>query len=179
MAAENLKSAAITVLDTLPQLYPTAGEGASGYVRAQNAYITPTSGATAGSTYKIMRLHTGVKVKHVLIEGAAETAGAYNIGLYYGDGPTVGIMDGTPPALAGTAVSATLFASAFSLATAVAEPSDITNQSGNYPATARNLPLWQAAGLSADPGGFFDLVLVSTTAPTVGALIGLEVEYVF
>ncbi|MDR3562051.1 MAG: hypothetical protein P4N59_11535 [Negativicutes bacterium] len=179
MAAENLKSIPVTALDTVPIIYPNAGAGAPGYLRGQNAFLTPTSGATAGSTYKFVRLSTAVCVKHVLIEGAAETAGAYNVGLYYSDGPTVGVYDGTPPSLAGTALAATLFASAYSLASATAEPADITNQAGNYPASARNQPLWQAAGLAADPGGFFDLTLVSTTAPTTGALIGVEVEYAF
>lgn len=176
---ENLKSAAITALDTVPIIANNAGQGASGYVRAVGAWITPTSAAGVGSTYKLVRIPTTACVKHVLVEGAAETAGSYNIGLNYSDGPLTGAYDGTPVSVAGTVINATLFASAFSFASAVAEPTDVVNQAGNYPVTLRNEPLWQAAGLTADPGGWFDVVLVSTVNDTVGALIGLEVEFVF
>ena len=179
MATEALKSAVITALDTIPLIDNVAGQGAGGYVRAANAFITPTSGVSVGSTYKMIRVASTVVVKHLLIEGAAETAGAYNVGLNYSDGPLNGAYDGTPVSVAGTVINASFFAAAYSLATAVAEPTDIVNQAGNYPANLRNEPLWQAAGLASDPGGYFDIVLTSTTADTVGALIGLEVEFVF
>jgi hypothetical protein len=178
MAIVNLKSPVINQLDTVPTIFETTGSGGPGFVRAINSYLTTDSGDSSTSTYKFVRLPTTAVVKHVLIEGAAETAGTYNAGVYYSDAPVNGVFDGTPPSVAGTVVNATLFASAYSLAAATAEPTDIVNQAGNYPATNRNQPLWQAAGLASDPGGFFDLTLVDVTGVTTGGLIGIEVEYV-
>ena len=56
--------------------------------------------------------------------------------------------------------------------------SNVTNQSGNYTLTKQEQPLWQAAGLTADPGGTLDVVALVTTSLTAGGLLGVEVQYV-
>lgn len=180
MAVENLKSTAITNLDATPPFAATTGLGGPGRLQTVDATITPDSSASTTSTYRMLRLPSCAVLKHLLIDGAAETAGAYNVGLYYSDSP----FDGTNYANQGAAIDATMFASAYSLASAVQEPTDIVNQNSRYPGTSRLMPLWQAINqvsgteLTADPGGFFDIVLVCTTSPTAGALIHLEAQYV-
>jgi hypothetical protein len=55
----------------------------------------------------------------------------------------------------------------------------VINESGNFPLSKRNTPLWSAVGLTADPGGNFDIVaVVHTTDITTGAArFGLRAEY--
>jgi hypothetical protein len=110
----------------------------------------------------------------VFLESEAQAAGAFNVGVYYatdGEG-------GRPTSLlVAAAISAALFASAVDCSGAVA--TDITNESGTYTLDKRTQPLWQAAGLASDPGGYFDIVAtVNTTAVTTGTgKIGLRVSY--
>lgn len=178
MAAEALKSTQVTNLDSLPPVANTAGESGVGSLRCLTQSVSPTNGASIGSTYRVLRLPSNAKVKHVLAD-TANTAGlgSYNVGLAYSDAPLVTSPDGTPPAVAGSVVNATLFASAWS-ASAVAEATDITQQSGTITGAGQNQPLWQAAGLTADPGGFMDVLLTSTVAPTAAGTINLEAQFV-
>lgn len=173
MATEALKSTAITNLDSSPVSANDTGEGADGFLRLVGDYVTTTSGVTAGSTYQIVRIPTNAKVKEVITEGEAMTAGAFDVGLYYSSSTS----DGTQASVQGTAVDADFFATAVSFASAVT-PTNITNESGTYTLNKRNQPIWQAAGLSSDPGGFFDLVFTSTATVTAGARMGASVRYV-
>jgi hypothetical protein len=72
---------------------------------------------------------------------------------------------GKPTALLAAARSTQdFFATAIDCASAVA-PTDVTNESGTYTIDKRNQPIWQAVGLTTDPGGYFDIVatVVTTT----------------
>jgi hypothetical protein len=77
----------------------------------------------------------------------------------------------------GAAVSATLFASAQATSAALSN-SDVTNQSGNYTLDKQEQPLWQAAGLTSDPGGTLDIVATVQVAIAATGLIGAATEYV-
>lgn len=176
MATEALKSTAITNLDATPVVPNTVGQGAAGRLQTINAFVTTTSGVTVGSTYRMVRIPTNAKVKHVFWESAAMTQGSFDVGIYYSDST----VDGTTPANQGVIVPTTgsaFFGSAVSAASAVAM-TDITNESGNYTVANRNKELWDALALTSDPGGFFDIVFVSTNTITAGALFGVEVQFV-
>lgn len=178
MATENLKSTPITNLDTIPVSRDTSGEGGGGYVRNKGGYSAPSASASAGSTYRLVRLPSNAKVKQILFESAAQAAGKFNLSVYYSDST----QDGTPPGVQGVIVPTTgdqFFASDIDCASAVAI-TDVTNESGNYPIDKRNQPLWQALGLASDPGGFMDIVaVVHTTAVTTGTgKFGISVDYV-
>ena len=173
MATSALKSTSLTNLALTPPTKATVGEGAAGPLRSVNDHVTAVDADAVGSTYKFVRIPSNAKVKHLFFEAGAMTAGKVNVGLYYSTD-----NDGTQPSLQGTAVDAAFFASDVDLASAVAI-TDIVNESGSYTADKRNEPIWQAAGLSSDPGGFFDVVAtVHTTAITTGALMGVEAQYV-
>ncbi len=148
MTTEALKSASVTNRDATPALANTAGEGGAGQLKSVNDYFTPTSGKTVGSTYRVIRLKSTAHVKHIFWEAGAMTQGPFDVGAYYSDA-----ADGTQPALAGTVIDADFFASAVSAASAVGI-TDITNESGTYTADKRNKQLWDALGLTSDPGGF-------------------------
>jgi hypothetical protein len=76
------------------------------------------------------------------------------------------------------AIDADFFATAIDCASAVV-PTEVVNESGTNTLDKRNQPLWQAAGLTTDPGGYFDIVAsVITTAVTTGTgKFGISVKF--
>lgn len=174
MAVDHVKSTPITNLDASPAVANTAGEGAPYSTKQIDGYATVIASGSVGATYQLVRVPSNCKVKAVFLESEAQAAGKFDIGVFYatdGEG-------GQPTSLlVAAAISAALFASAVDCAAAVA--TDVTNESGTYTLDKRSQPLWQAAGLSADPGGWFDIVAsVITTAVTTGTgKIGLRVSY--
>jgi hypothetical protein len=177
MAVEALKSTSITNLDASPVVPNTAGEGAGAPQLVQSEYVTVSALASATSTYRMIRVATTVKLKELILESEAMGAGAINISVYYSDSTT----DGTAVANQGVIVPTTgnqFFASDINLASAQNNV-QVMNESGNNGLANRNLPFWQALGLTADPGGFFDIVaVVHTTDITTGAAkLGLRLTY--
>ena len=173
MGTEALVSDQISKLDATPALRSTSGEGGAGYSRELNAHVTSTSGKTGGSTYRFCRVASNIKLKSLVVEGAAQSVGKYDFGLYYSDSA----VDGTPVAYNnGTVINASFFASDYSFASAV-HPTNISDLA-SYTIDQRNKPLWQAAGLAADPGGFLDIVGTLTTTITTGALMGVTISFV-
>jgi hypothetical protein len=174
MAVDHVKSTFITNLDASPAVINTAGEGASAPLRYVDGFATAVAASSVGATYQLCRVPSNSKIKEVWLESEAQGAGAFDVGVYYatdGEG-------GQPTALlVANTISAALFAAAISCAGAVNQ--DITNQSGTYTLDKRTQPLWQAAGLSSDPGGMFDIVAtVKTTAVTTGTgKLGLRVKF--
>lgn len=174
MTTEAVKSVAITALDTAPVAMQNAGRGVPGVLRYVDGSAAVTSGVTATSTYQLCRIPTNACVKSVkawLDAGGTTITG--DLGLYY----STGYEDGTKSTLAGTALSAALFGSAVALA-AIVEPTEFSGESGTYVGAKRIQPLWQAAGLSSDPGGYFDLVFGTTATTGSAAVVNAAVEYV-
>lgn len=177
MSVEALKSTSITNLDASPVVANTAGEGAGAPQLVQTEFVTVSAAASAGSTYRMIRLASTVKVKELILESEAMGAGKINLSAYYSDSTT----DGTAVANQGLIVPTTgdqFFASDIDL-TSAQNNVQVINESGNYNLSKRNMPLWQALGLAADPGGFFDIVaVVHTTDITTGAArLGLRATY--
>lgn len=165
MAVDHVKSSFITNLDASPVVQNTAGEGGPAPVKTAEGFATVIASGSAGATYQLLRVPSNCKLKSLSFESAAQGAGAFSLGLYYatnGEG-------GQPTALLlANAISSTLFASQINCASAVAITDEI-NQAGTFPMSKRVQPLWQAAGLASDPGGYFDIVAtVDTTAVTTG-----------
>lgn len=176
MAVDHVKSTPITNLDATPIVAVTTGEGGAGPLRNLTGYATAVASSSADATYQLVRLPSNAKVKRVMFESAAQTAGKFDIGVYYAtDGG-----GGHPTALlAADAIDQDFFASVIDCASAVVI-TDITNESGTNTIDKRNQPLWQALGLAADPLCKFDIVAtVKTTAVTTGTgVFGVSVDYV-
>ena len=164
MATEALKSPGITNRDAVPAVLNTSGRGAAARVREVSGYVTTTSGVTVGSTYRMVELPSTCRVGSIVWDAGAMTQGPFDVGIYRNT------ADG------GAVVDADFFATAVSAASAV-KATDITNESGSYTADKQNQPLWQAIGMSADPGGTLDLVFTSTNTITAGALLGVKVQF--
>ncbi len=174
MALDHIKSTPVTNLDASPALINTTGEGGGGYLKEISGFTTANASSTVNSTYQFVRLPSNVKVKSIIFESDAQTAGAIDIGVYYA---TDGVGGKPTTLLATNAINQTLFATAVSAASAVT-PTEVVNESLAYTLDKRTQPLWQAAGLTSDPGGFFDIVGTVTTAVTTGTgKWGISVRY--
>jgi hypothetical protein len=186
MSADTLKSASITTLDgaasngtTTTQL--TAGVGAAGREHNHSDYVAATAAGLADttSTYKMVRLPTSAIIKSASLytKAALDSNGsptlAVDLGAYYSDST----IDGTPASLQGTSISASCFVSNKTFGSGTALNIDAVS---NLNANLRNSPLWKQVGLSADPGGYIDLVLAVHTGAATGVAgnIGLNVTTV-
>lgn len=177
MAVDHVKSTFVTNADANPAVMNTAGEGASGLLKAIEGSAVGVAASSIDATYQFVRVPSNCKVKKLFFESGAQAAGTIDIGLYFAtDG-----QGGRPLSLlAAAAINRTFFTAAYAL-TAASGPTDITNVAGtsNYTIDKRTQPLWQAAGLTSDPGGFFDIVGTLAVAITTGTgRMGLEVFYV-
>lgn len=178
MTTEALKSTPITNLDATPPVANQAGNGAPGALKRVSGYVTASASMAAGSTYRLVRLPTNARDISVVFESAAQGAGKFNLSAYYSDST----VDGTPVAVQGIIVPTTgdqFWASDIDCASAVAR-TDVTNESGNNTLDKRGKELWDALGLSADPGGFIDVVaVIHTTDVTTGTgKLGVSVTFV-
>lgn len=172
-------SASITNLDATASPFivkqNTAGEGGAGCEQVIDDYVTTVSSDAAGVIYRVLRVRTNVKVKSLVLESEAMTAGKVQLGVYYSDSAFDGTLVANQTA---AAISVNFFANDVDLTSAVT-PTNETNQSGTYTLDKRNQPLWQALALSSDPGGWFDIcATVHTTTITTGAKLGLRLNFV-
>lgn len=166
-----VKSTSVTNLDATPVVPNLTGVGAPGTLRQVDDYATTT--ANLVQDVRLVRIPSNAIVKDVILDCAAQTQGTFDVGLYYSNGPS----DGTPAGSAGTAVDIDFFATAVDCSSAVVK-TNVTNESTTYTLSKRNMPIWQAAGLSADPGGFFDVALSSTNTVTTGGLVSVQVRFI-
>lgn len=182
MGTSTLKSTPITNLDATPVVPQSTGEGSPGYIREVEGFVTAVAADAAGSTYRLARLPSNAKVKHVFFTSEAQGAGAVQIGVYYSDST----VDGTQPSLQGIVVPTTgvnFFANDINIAAAVNSVDEVFQNmatAGANNLSVGNQPLWQALGLTSDPGGFLDVVAtVHTTAITTGTgRLGVRVQFV-
>lgn len=185
MATEALKSTSIVNLDASPIAAMPTGEGASGVMRTVNGHVAATTSATSASTYRLCRFPTNAKIKQVLLTNAAlATASAVDIDIAFSDSAT----DGTQPALAGGIVQITgpsdnkLFGSA--VAVVSAQKNQDQTFANTFTTDHQNIPLWQvlvnlgATQFTADPGGFFDILLKATATVNTGGDLAVEVRFV-
>lgn len=172
MAAENIKSTNITGLDATPATKLRGGFGAADGAKIVTASCTVTTGKDTGSTYQLVRVKSTASIKMILVDNAALSAStAMDFGVYYSTA-----NDGTPTALQGTAVDADFFASAVAMTNANAAV-NITNESGTYTIDKRTKALWDAAGLTTDPGGYFDIVATATASTAGTGTMGITVIF--
>ena len=170
----NLKSTAITNLDATPAVISTTGEGAEGHLRENDAYLSTVSADLAASTYQLVRVRSNVKMKSLIFEAQAMSAGKVDLGLYYSDDT----RDGTSLAHSGTVINASLFSGDIDCSSAVGPTEELT-EANSFTPLMRQQPLWQAAGLASDPGGRFDIVATChTTGITTGARLNVRATFV-
>lgn len=175
----NLLSPAITSLNASPPVRKSAGFGAPGLLRTLvGAVAALTTGGTAGGILRMVRVPSNAMVQEVAW-GVAATVTTFDgdIGVYYSNA-----NDGTSAAnqaAADTAIDADLFASAIDLKTKSTTGWKLaTFEAGTFLPADCIKPLWQAAGLSEDPGGFLDICITNTSTTDGAPVPSLRVDYV-
>jgi hypothetical protein len=162
-----LKSVQITNREASPRVLNDVGSGGAGIVREVFGHLASvTASLSISSIIRLCEVPSNCRVSSVRIHSGAQTAGAADVGLYRTN------ADG------GAVVDADFFGSAVSLASAVPD-TELLTESGVVTIAKMAQPLWQAAGLSADPKCMFDVALTVTTDVTTGAQpVGAHVRYV-
>lgn len=163
MAVVNTKSAAVTNADASAQaLVNQRLMGAS--ERVAIGTLEAVSGDSIGSTYRLVRVPSRAVITEVSLKCDAITTCAGDVGVYRTS------ADG------GAVVDADLFASAQSLASALTG-TNVTHESGVFGVEDVEKPLWEAAGLSADPQAWMDIVVTLTAAAGSNGTVSLLVRY--
>lgn len=162
MAAENLKSGAITNRDSTPPVQ-TVGQGSN--VR-RVVGVVEAAGGDAGSTYRFCSIPSNAR--YVRAWFSCDDLGT-------GLTMDVGLRQTT--ANGGAVVDADFFASAIDVATAAVALTEITFERGATLISEFEQPLWQRLGLSADPQRDYDVTGVSASAAATGTMLVI-VDYV-
>ncbi len=162
MAAENLKSGAITNRDSTPVVFNTSNPG-----QVFRAYgKVECAGGDAGSTYRFCEVPSNAKLVRAFYScDDLGTGLTMNVGLYQ------------TTANGGAVVDQDFFASALDVATAAVGITEITFERGATLIDELEEPLWERLGLSADPQRNYDVTAVSASAAATGTTV-VWVEYV-
>jgi hypothetical protein len=167
MAVVFTKSAALTAMDTPGAALPAARLARTDLQTAIGKVEVSATDSIA-SILRFVRVPSNARVSQVLLRCTATTGAIGDIGVYRYSKET---------AAAGTVVDVDLFASAQTFAAALAIWTDVTNESLLYTPTLLEQPLWQAAGLAADPGGLLEIAATLTAAATAAGQVTIEVRY--
>lgn len=169
MAQVFTKSAGLTAMDT-PGAQAASPRLTRGDMRSAIGKVEIANGDSIGSVLRAVRIPSNARVQQVLIRitGTITTA-AGDIGVYRYSKETTS---------AGAVVDVDLFATAQALSSAIATWTDVTNESTTITATIAEQPLWQAAGMSADPGEFLEIAITLTAAAGAAGQVTLCVIYV-
>lgn len=175
MAVDHVKSSFVTNADASPAIANTAGEGGEATLKIIEGTAVVVAASSINSTYQFVRVKSNCKVKKIYFENAAQGAGQVDIGAYYA---TDGVGGRPTTLLASQAIDQDFFASAV-IVTGTVAITEVTNESTTYTADKRTQPLWQALGLTSDPGGSIDIVatVVGADVTTGTGRMGLTVMF--
>lgn len=140
-----------------------------GALKEAVGYIAAAADDSATSVYRICTVPSNARISEILLTAADfTTAGAINVGLHRT------VVDG------GAVVDADLFASAIALASGPYAPLDITREAGttNWTLADSEKALWQALGLTTDPGIEYDITATISTNFDGGSGLLFKVRYV-
>lgn len=162
-----LKGTSMTNRQASPRVLNNPGRGEGAAQKCVVGYLLSVPAAlSATSIIRLIQVPSNALITDLRISSAAQTAGATDVGVYRTNN------DG------GAVVSAAFFATAVSLAAAVANV-DILNESGTNTIAKQDQPLWQAAGMTADPKSDLDIACVISTDITTGlGALQLRARYV-
>lgn len=162
----NLTSTLISNTTATPKVLNSANAGAAGAVLNTYAQVAVTTSEVSTNVLRIVRVPSNARAISVRVSCTALGGTcAGDIGLYRT------ADDG------GAVVDADFFGSAVSFVSAVNATEQLNESTVNTP-ILQGQPLWQAAGLSADPRGFLDVAITLTANVSSGGNIGLSVSFV-
>lgn len=164
MAVVFTKSAPITNRDATPPSLTNSRVQASD-ISESIGLVPVANGDSIASIFRMAEVPSNARVSDLHIKCGAITSAAADIGVYRNT------RDG------GAVVNANFFASAQSLASALAVWTDVLQESGVNTLPLQQMPLWQALGFTADPNTTFDIAATLTAAATAAADFVLRVRY--
>lgn len=175
MAVDHVKSTPVTNADASPVTANTAGTtGPAPAKVVSSGSVVAVASSSQDATYQFVRVPSTAKIQALFFESQAQAAGTMDLGVYYA---TDGLIGRPTSLLAANAIDQDFFATAIAL-TALSQPTNVINESGTNTPAKRVQPLWQALGLTSDPGGNFDIVGTVVTAITTGTgQMGLTAIY--
>lgn len=169
MAVVTPKSAAITNADATPPRL-TNSRVIRGRLHESVGTLEVANGDSIASIFRLCRVPSNARMSQVLLSCDAITSAAADIGLYKT------ARDG------GAVVDVDFFASAASIASALVN-SDVTHEAdpadggAGFGHADSEKPLWECVGLTADPGGSYDIALTLTAAATAAGTVSLRTRY--
>lgn len=169
MGIVNLKALQVSNADANVRL-DNGPELSGGVLKEYKGTVTAGAADSNASTYRICRIPSNLNINQVLLANEANTSGtSYKIGFAY---PT------SDPVKAGAVIlDNALIAAGFSMATARAQLTDITHTNATtFDLDKPSNTPWQLAGLAADPGGQFDVIITAVTAGSAGGKMLLLVR---
>lgn len=166
MAVVTTKSGVITNRDATPRVLSNASVS-NGVMHEAVGTLESANGDSIGSTYIFCQVPSNARVSQVLLY--SDDIGTTTISDF-------GVYKSVPDG--GTVVDADFFASAVSLKDGAINGTDITHESAVYDPDDIEKPLWQALGLTSDPGISYDIVGTLTAASDAAGTITLKVRYV-
>jgi hypothetical protein len=163
MAVVTVSSAPVANADAKP-IVRNSAKVAEGEILGSVGSVALANGDSIGSVYRMVRIKSGCRINSLQLVCDAITSGAADIGLYQ------------TAARGGAVVDADFFTPAQTIATAT---QGIQVAHGNIlKAGSITLRLWEALGLSSDPGIDYDVALTLTAATTAGGNAALKCDYV-
>jgi hypothetical protein len=167
MAIVDRNSAYITNRNTVPRVIN--GPALRGELKEAIAYIAAAADDSATSVYRLCTVPSNARISEILLTAADfTTAGAIHCGLHRTT------QDG------GAVVDADLFATAVDLSGGPFANLDITREAGttNWALANAENTLWQALGLTADPGIEYDVTITISTTFNGGSGLLVKTRWV-
>lgn len=172
MAVVTVKSQAITDQDASPRVATQAGKGGGYRDKSIDGFAAVANGDSIGSKFILARVPSNIYLKELMLWTSAITTCAADIGVYKASGAA----DVGAGQVVGEVISVAFLAAAQSLASVLNGTQVITQTT--YLLTNRQKPLWEALGLTSDPGGKFDIVLTLTAAAASAGTVYAKANYV-
>lgn len=167
MAVVTTKSTRISNAETASQTLDSPGVN-HGKLRRMSATVEAANGDSANSQFRMFRIHSSWTVASLRIFcDALGGSAAADVGLY---------QCSAFPANGGAVVDADAYASAVSLVSAITTGTEIAYEARDIANNSKQV--WQDAGLTSDPGRWYEVVVTLTAASAAAATISLEMWYV-
>lgn len=168
MATVSRKSLAITNRDATPRVINAPANSAR-ELKEVIGYIAAAADDSGTSLYRVVTVPSNARISEILLTCADfSSAGKIDIGVHRTT------QDG------GAAVDADLFCSAFALTDGPYSNIDLVREAGTSGWTLADAEkaLWQALGLSVDPGIEYDITVTVETTFSGGSGLLFKVRYV-
>jgi hypothetical protein len=149
---------------------PNQSYFSGGFLQTKVAVVELAADNTAESLLSLFRVPSNARIECVAYACDAVTTGTMDVGVYASGATSTS-----------EAVDADEFASAVSIATAVAfggSGSDITNEAAATDIAKTEMKLWERLGLSVDPQIEYDICATLKTFGTTAGTLAFKCHYV-